>query len=75
MLKAVISHEYSSEWKTGDEPYCPVNDEKKSALYAKYKELAEAGNNVIFGGCLGGYKYYDIDTVIVATLEKADEIL
>ena len=67
--KTVISREYSSEWKPGDEPYYPVNDEKNSALYAEYKELAEQENNVIFGGRLGEYKYYDMDQVIAAALE------
>ena len=73
--KTVISREYSSEWKLGDEPYYPVNDERNSALYAKYKKLAEEENNVIFGGRLGEYKYYDMDAVIEAALEKVDEIL
>ena len=67
--KTVISREYSSEWKPGDEPYYPVNDEKNSALYAKYKKLAEAENNVIFGGRLGEYKYYDMDAVIASALD------
>ncbi len=62
--KTVISREYSSEWKPGDEPYYPVNDVKNSALYAEYKNLAEQENNVIFGGRLGEYKYYDMDQVI-----------
>ena len=69
--KTVISREYSSEWKPGDEPYYPVNDEKNSALYAKYKELACKEENVIFGGRLGEYKYYDMDQVIAAALDKA----
>lgn len=69
--KTVISREYSSEWKQGDEPYYPVNDEKNGALYAKYKALAEKENNVIFGGRLGEYKYYDMDQVILAALNKA----
>ena len=67
--KTVISREYSSEWKLGDEPYYPVNDEKNAALYAQYKELADAEPNVIFGGRLGEYKYYDIDKVIEAALK------
>ena len=67
--KTVISREYSSEWKPGDEPYYPVNDEKNSALYAEYKKLAEAENNVIFGGRLGEYKYYDMDAVIASALD------
>ena len=67
--KTVISREYSSEWKVGDEPYYPVNDEKNAKLYEEYKTLAEKENNVIFGGRLGEYKYYDMDTVIAAALE------
>ena len=55
--KTIISREYSSEWKAGDEPYYPVNDEKNSKLYAKYKQLADKEENVIFGGRLGEYKY------------------
>lgn len=66
----IISREYSSEWKPGDEPYYPVNDEKNSALYTKYKRLADAEEKVIFGGRLGEYKYYDMDQVIAASLEK-----
>ena len=73
--KTVISREYSSEWKPGDEPYYPVNDEKNSALYAKYKELADKEEKVIFGGRLGEYKYYDMDQVIAAALNKAKEII
>ncbi|MBP3811281.1 MAG: UDP-galactopyranose mutase [Clostridiales bacterium] len=73
--KTVISREYSSEWKPGDEPYYPVNDEKNSALYAKYKELADKEDKVIFGGRLGEYKYYDMDQVIAAALGKAKEII
>ncbi|MBQ6231117.1 MAG: UDP-galactopyranose mutase [Eubacterium sp.] len=73
--KTVISREFSSEWKLGDEPYYPVNDEKNSALYAQYKELADAEDKVIFGGRLGEYKYYDMDAVIAAALTKADEVL
>ncbi len=69
--KTVISREYSSEWKPGDEPYYPVNDEKNGALYEKYKKLAEGEEKVIFGGRLGEYKYYDMDAVIDAALNKA----
>ena len=69
--KTVVSREYSSEWKPGDEPYYPVNDEKNAALYARYRELAEAEKNVIFGGRLGEYKYYDMDKVIASALERA----
>ena len=67
--KTVISREFSSEWKPGDEPYYPVNDEKNGALYAEYKALADAEPNVIFGGRLGEYKYYDMDQVIASALD------
>lgn len=67
--KTVISREYSSEWKPGDEPYYPVNDEKNSILYNKYKEMAEKEKQVIFGGRLGEYKYYDMDAVIASALD------
>ena len=73
--KTVISREYSSEWHPGDEPYYPVNDEKNSALYAKYKALAEKEAKVIFGGRLGEYKYYDMDAVIAAALAAAEKYL
>lgn len=69
--KTVISREYSAEWKLGDEPYYPVNDEKNGALYQKYKALADGEPKVIFGGRLGEYKYYDMDAVIASALEKA----
>ena len=67
--KTVISREYSAEWKPGDEPYYPVNDEKNGALYAEYKKLADAEPGVIFGGRLGEYKYYDMDKVIEVALD------
>ena len=70
--KTVISREYSSEWKVGDEPYYPVNDEKNSKLYKKYKALAEKESKVIFGGRLGEYKYYDMDAVIASALNRVD---
>ena len=73
--KTVISREYSAEWKPGDEPYYPVNDEKNSALYQQYKALAEQEEKVVFGGRLGEYKYYDMDQVIAAALRKAREEL
>lgn len=72
--KTVISREYSSEWKAGDEPYYPVNDEKNSNLYSQYLELAKKENKVIFGGRLGEYKYYDMDAVILSALKKCDEL-
>lgn len=71
--KTVISREYSSEWKPGDEPYYPVNDEKNGDLYQRYKELADADGKVIFGGRLGEYKYYDMDQVIAAALECVEK--
>lgn len=67
----VISREYSLEWKPGVEPYYPVNDAKNTALYKRYAELAACEENVIFGGRLGYYKYYDMDKVIAAALEAA----
>lgn len=73
--KTVISREYSSEWKLGDEPYYPVNDEKNTKLYAKYKELADQESNVVFGGRLGEYKYYDMDKVIAVALDMAEKEL
>ncbi len=66
--KTVISREYSSAWQVGDEPYYPVNDEKNGALYAQYRELAAAEKNVVFGGRLGEYKYYDMDAVVASAL-------
>ena len=72
--KTVISREYSSEWKPGDEPYYPVNDERNGALYQEYKKLADAEEKVIFGGRLGEYKYYDMDAVIASALKKCKEL-
>ena len=73
--KTVISREYSSEWKVGDEPYYPVNDEKNGKLYQEYKKLAEDEKNVIFGGRLGEYKYYDMDDVIASALGLCEKEL
>ena len=81
--KTVISREYSSEWKLGDEPYYPVNDEKNGNLYLEYKKLAEEenkkleseGRGIVFGGRLGEYKYYDMDQVIARALEVSKEVL
>lgn len=73
--KTVISREYSSEWKPGDEPYYPVNDEKNTKLYEVYKELAKKESKVIFGGRLGEYKYYDMDAVIASALEMCKKEL
>lgn len=73
--KTVISREYSSEWKLGDEPYYPVNDEKNGNLYNQYKELAAKESKIIFGGRLGEYKYYDMDAVIASALDMASKEL
>ena len=67
--KTVISKEYSSEWKRGDEPYYPVNDTKNQKLLEEYKELAKKEEKVFFGGRLGEYKYYDMDMVIESALD------
>ena len=73
--KTVISKEYSSEWKPGIEPYYPINDETNGKLFEQYKELADKEENVIFGGRLGNYKYYDMDKVIEAALDCAEKEL
>lgn len=73
--KTIISREYSSAWKLGDEPYYPVNDEKNGALYAQYKKLADNEPNVIFGGRLGQYKYYDMDAVVDEALKAVNKEL
>lgn len=72
--KTVISREYSKEWKPGDEPYYPINDEKNSRLYEEYKKLADAESHVIFGGRLGEYKYYDMDVIIDRAMEMSKNI-
>ncbi|MBQ3303385.1 MAG: UDP-galactopyranose mutase [Clostridia bacterium] len=73
--KTVISREYSSEWKPGDEPYYPVNDDKNGALYRQYRALADGEENVIFGGRLGEYKYYDMDQTVAAALRLSEREL
>ena len=73
--QTLISREYSSEWHPGDEPYYPVNDDKNSALYERYKALGQQEQKVLFGGRLGEYKYYDMDAVIAAALEAAEREL
>ena len=73
--KTVISREYSSEWKKGDEPYYPVNDTKNNTLYEKYKKLADKEEKVIFGGRLGEYRYYDMDAVIAGSLKLCRKFL
>ncbi len=72
--KTVISREYSTTWKLGDEPYYPVNNDKNNKLYLKYKEESDKLSNVHFGGRLGQYKYYDMDKVILAALEYLKEV-
>lgn len=71
--KTVISREYSSEWEIGDEPYYPINNDKNNSLYEEYKALADNTPNVIFGGRLGQYKYYDMDKVIISALESVQK--
>lgn len=71
----VITREYPAVWQQGDEPYYPINDERNSQLYRKYEELAKAEKNVLFGGRLGAYKYYDMDKVIAEALKLADSQL
>lgn len=71
----VITREYPATWKKGDEPYYPINDEKNGALYAQYAELAKKEANVLFGGRLGQYKYYDMDKVIQSALDMVKEEL
>ena len=70
--KTIISREYPIEWKFGEEPYYPINDQKNNKLYAKYKELADSITNFIFGGRLGSYRYYDMDKVIEMALKIAN---
>ena len=71
----MISREYSTEWRPGQEPYYPVNDEKNNALYARYAALARQEPHVIFGGRLGEYRYYDMDAVVESALQKAEQEL
>ncbi len=73
--KTIVTREYPAEWKRGDEPYYPVNNEKNNALYEKYRELAEKEENVFFGGRLGKYRYYDMDDVIADALNDAKELI
>jgi UDP-galactopyranose mutase len=73
--KTIITLEYSVEWKLGDEPYYPINDDKNSTQYNKYQTLTEKESKVIFGGRLGEYKYYNMDEVVEAALRKAEEVL
>ncbi|MDY4049929.1 MAG: UDP-galactopyranose mutase [Eubacterium pyruvativorans] len=73
--KTVISREFSQEWKPGDEPYYPLNDERNNRLYRAYRKLAESEPDITFGGRLGEYKYYDMDQVIAAALDLADRMI
>ncbi|MDE6635031.1 MAG: UDP-galactopyranose mutase, partial [Lachnospiraceae bacterium] len=73
--KTVITREYPADWKRGEEPYYPMNDEKNNALYAKYRELADKEDKVIFGGRLGMYKYYDMHNVIEEALNITESLL
>ena len=73
--KTIISKEFSSEWKQGDEPYYPVNDKKNGELYQEYKKLADKEEKVFFGGRLGEYKYYDMDATVASVLDKCKKIL
>lgn len=70
--KTVVTKEYPAAWKRGDEPYYPVNDEKNTSLYEKYKERAKQEGKVIFGGRLGEYRYYDMDDTIAAALKMTE---
>ena len=71
----IITRDYPATWKKGDEPYYPINDERNNTLFEKYKELAKQEKDVLFGGRLGQYKYYDMDKVIAAALEMVAEEL
>lgn len=73
--KTIISREYSFEWQPGDEPYYPVNDARNAERYSQYYTLSQKVKNVIFGGRLGEYKYYDMDAVIASALEKSEKVL
>lgn len=73
--KTVISREYSTEWQPGMEPYYPVNDDRNTALYQQYQALADGQEQVIFGGRLGQYRYFDMDQTVAAALNKASEEL
>lgn len=73
--KTIISKEYSCEWKPGDEPYYPINDEKNNSLYERYKELSLKEDKIIFGGRLGEYKYYDMDIVVEKALDMINKEL
>lgn len=71
----IISKEYSTEWTPGEEPYYPINDEKNTELYKKYKALSDNEDKIIFGGRLGEYKYYDMDTTVISALKLAERLI
>ncbi len=73
--KTVVTREYPAAWQKGDRPYYPINDEENQALYARYRELADREQRVLFGGRLGHYRYYDMDKVVEAALKMAEEVL
>ena len=73
--KTVITREYPADWKPGDEPYYPINDERNTKLYEEYRQLAEQEGNVVFAGRLGGYKYYDMDKAIAAAFDLVESEL
>ncbi len=73
--KTVITYEYPAAWKKGDEPYYPMNDDRNNELFSKYRSLADKEDNVIFGGRLGEYRYYDMHQVVAAALDAAEEEL
>ena len=73
--KTIITREYPDKWTKEKEPYYPINDEKNSKLYEKYKELADKDSKVIFGGRLGKYKYYDMDKVIEEAMNLVESII
>lgn len=73
--KTIISREYPEKWKSGMEPYYPVNDEKNNNLYKRYQQLSKVENRIYFGGRLGEYKYFDMDKTIAAAMELAENIL
>lgn len=72
--KTIITREYPEDWRLGKEPYYPVNDDRNMELYKKYLELSQEYPNVIFGGRLGTYQYYNMDQVVLLALEKAKDL-
>lgn len=74
-LETVITREYPENWEKGDEPYYPINDDKNNTLYSQYEALEKNEENIIFGGRLGLYKYYDMHQIIEVALECAEKEL